>query len=89
MHHGPADQRKGRTDGARPRSASDADEGDPVGGAVAGAVGRAVAGADRFGLHRLLHHALAGWFGRGEVASPTIPPLLDLVIVHRLSSTSS
>ncbi len=93
MHHGPADQRKYRGDGARPRSASDADERDSPSGAVAGAVSRAVCGADRFGLHRLLHHAITGWLGRGEMASPTLPPLLDLgdggLIAHRASSSSS
>ena len=58
-----------RADRAGPRSASDADQGDPASGAVAGAVGRAVSGADRPGLHHVLHHALARWFGKGEMAS--------------------
>jgi hypothetical protein len=50
VDHGPADQHHGRSDRARPRSASDTDEGDPASGAVAGAGSRAVAGADGLGL---------------------------------------
>jgi hypothetical protein len=82
--HGAGPQGEHGGDRAGPSTATSADQRDRRGGAVAGADGR--------GLHQrapaCLHHTAAGWLGRGGLASPTVPPLLDLGGGHCAASSS-